>query len=109
MFHSVSFSHIFSSSLKLPMAYQSTRVGAIETEDLDRRLGVDSFGLCETAHGGVGEARSCRAGAAGGDSTGEHLVGSAVKGRWEGGGGVCLRAMASSFGGRKAAEPGKSS
>lgn len=74
------------------MAYQSAGVGAIQTEDLDRRLGVNALGLCESADGSVGEARSCHAGASDGEATGEHGGGDGV-GEWMEGGDALLLAQ----------------
>lgn len=79
------------------MAYKSAGVGAIEAEDLDRRLGVDGLSICEATDRSVGDAWSCHAGASSGEATGEHIGGD-VEGRWSGGGGdvLAMAAKASS-------------
>lgn len=59
------------------MAYQGAGIGAIETEDLDRRLGVHGLCVCESADRSVGDARRCHAGASHCESRGEHGVGDA--------------------------------
>lgn len=55
-------------------AYQSAGVGAIEAEERDRRLGVSGLrGGGVASRRGERDARSCHAGRAGCDTTGEHV------------------------------------
>lgn len=76
---------------RLPsITYQRAGVGTVNAEEGDRRLRVDLCGLGETPRGDGLEARRGGAGAAGGDTAGEH-VGGGVGGaggvvRSEGGG-----------------------
>lgn len=62
------------------ITYQRAGVGTVHTEERDRRLRIDLCGLGETPRGDGLEARRGDAGAAGGDTAGEH-VGGVVRGR----------------------------
>jgi hypothetical protein len=57
------------------VTYQRGGIGTVNAVDCDRRLGVDLCGLGETPRGDCLEARRDGAGAAGGDTAGEHVGG----------------------------------
>ena len=73
----------FSSLPEYPaVTYQRAGVGTVNAEERDRRLRIDLCGLGETPRGDGLEARRDGAGAASGDTAGEH-VGGGVGGRGE--------------------------
>ena len=68
------------------MAYEGSRISAIETEDLYRRLGVLSRGgrfcwLSVASSGSDGDTRSCHAGTPSYYAAGEHCEGGG-RGEW---------------------------
>jgi hypothetical protein len=58
-----------------PVTYQRAGVGTVNSEERDRRLRIDLCGLGETPREDGLEARRGGAGAASGDTAGEHVVG----------------------------------
>jgi hypothetical protein len=62
------------------VTYQRAGVGTVNAEERDRRLRIDLCGLGETPRGDGLEARRGGAGAASGDTAGEH-IGGGVGGR----------------------------
>ena len=60
--------------------YQRTGVGAIDAEERNGGLGVDGFSVASSRDGG--EARRGHAGAASGDTAGEHIGGGVGGGGW---------------------------
>ena len=72
--------------------HESTGVGAIETEERDRRFAVDGGlrGLGIASGGGEGDTRSCHAGRPGDDTAGEHSGGGV---EWSGGPGLLFSSV----------------